>query len=106
MDCGEGEVLPWYYGAAFIRWETNGTACYLLGWHLVVRYARRLWVWFRGLGFDGEIRRGHEERVMIAEAYNRGHDTGYAAGLRHNRTILTDELRAVMWASIDAQRHQ
>lgn len=82
LEVAEGEVLPWYLAPAFIRWECNSTVCYPLGWHLVVRYARRFWIWFRRLGFDGEIRRGHDERVLVTTAFNRGYDKGHEAGYR------------------------
>lgn len=78
----EGEELPWCYGAAFIRWENNTTVCYVLGWHFVVRYSRRFWIWVRRLGFDEEIRRGHDERVIATTAFNRGYDVGNANGYR------------------------
>lgn len=76
LQVAEGEMAPWWYGAAYYSCYADYTVCYPVPFNLIVRWSRNLW-W--------ALKRGKED--ALSEAYIRGRRDLRSAEHKENQRV-------------------
>lgn len=72
-DVSELEIIPWWMGIAYRRWECLQTVCYVVPLNWVVYLLREVW-W--------RLKRPGGEHLQDLAAYKAGYEKGFQTGLR------------------------